>query len=646
MSKGIVTAGGDFGLYNIKKEISIDRLQFEAQRIIAQLAVLDSRLSAMSSDDSEYAFIKIQIASYDTRYRNIKKIIDKITALNNKEYEVWCADLSEELSGCVSLIDVPLPDGTLSQNIRPGYFDKSPYDMERDGGLVSLINTNRLGAYYNWAILPGAQKWLPTYRFGKITAIDYDLNICSLTLDKARSKAQNLDINYQTNFEEVPIKYMECNAGAFDVDDNVLVEFQQQRWESPQVIGFKDNPQPCHFVFYLRPFFNGCPAVKGGEIIEVICEELGYSQTKIVYGSIWNENYSDPRRIGWALPPYYEYYDDFYHYGYDPDNEQPYPGLVGPFIISGYSKSYTIKVRVAPVISGREDITAYFSSADQKNNGLRYVHTHCYITNSEYEYEWYDLSTIRNLRALENANCDIRPDCRMRYIVGNNANAGSGGSLWDIREVMDLEMDEEIFPLVQSSTIDNVNIVINEQEYTYHANVYDIHFSGLKVLKSHSNSPYMHGRDFYFHVYRYPAYTTAYDNAWICWSSPYLADITQGFDYLSYETWIAYYRKLFMPFPTSETKKSMGQYQNPVGYPGIEHPVEYMPEWLGEDGLNYLIPPEYYAIICDDSSGSNPTYPSDWSVQWEKWEWDMGVHTLTGQGERTYGMIDTPCSMF
>jgi predicted transglutaminase-like cysteine proteinase len=44
---------------------------------------------------------------------------------------------------------------------------------------------------------------------------------------------------------DVPIKYMECNAGAFKVGDSVVIEFQGQDWNGPQVVGFNVNPQRC-----------------------------------------------------------------------------------------------------------------------------------------------------------------------------------------------------------------------------------------------------------------------------------------------------------------------------------------------------------------------------------------------------------------
>ncbi|KKK87897.1 hypothetical protein LCGC14_2748630, partial [marine sediment metagenome] len=59
------------------------------------------------------------------------------------------------------------------------------------------------------------------------------------------SSQQNIDVNQGTALVDVPIEYMTCNAAAFAEDDVVLIEFTNQDYTTPKVIGFKDNPQPC-----------------------------------------------------------------------------------------------------------------------------------------------------------------------------------------------------------------------------------------------------------------------------------------------------------------------------------------------------------------------------------------------------------------
>lgn len=85
------------------------------------------------------------------------------------------------------------------------------------------------------------------YRVGTITDIDYNAHTATVELDEALSVAQDLDVNQSMILENIPVKYMDCDANAFVVDDRVVVEFTGQGWESPQVIGFETNPQPCEW---------------------------------------------------------------------------------------------------------------------------------------------------------------------------------------------------------------------------------------------------------------------------------------------------------------------------------------------------------------------------------------------------------------
>jgi len=153
----------------------------------------------------------------------------------------WCADLTEDLSGEVGTIEIP--GESVHLQIQPGYEDNAEYDEDRDGILNPTITQSPAQAYYNLAMLPGWQKWMPTYRHGTLSNLSGDL--CTVTLDQALSSQQDLDVNQSTVLNSVPIDYMECNGAAFSNGDKVLVEFEGQEFTSPKVIGFKDNPQPC-----------------------------------------------------------------------------------------------------------------------------------------------------------------------------------------------------------------------------------------------------------------------------------------------------------------------------------------------------------------------------------------------------------------
>ena len=62
--------------------------------------------------------------------------------------------------------------------------------------------------------------------------------------------------SYTTLLEAVPIEYMNCNAGAFADGDQVIVEFTDQDFSQPKVIGFRSDPQACisAALFFWTPF--------------------------------------------------------------------------------------------------------------------------------------------------------------------------------------------------------------------------------------------------------------------------------------------------------------------------------------------------------------------------------------------------------
>ena len=166
--------------------------------------------------------------------------------------DVWCVDLTEDASGSVATIEV---NGEGGQGILIAPEGRSPNDG--DGYMTAREVQSAEQAFYNAAILPGWQKYAPTYRTGTISNIDYDNDTCSVTLDAAESSAQGLSINQATLLEGVDVEYMYCNAKAFDDGDAVVVQFVGQSWSSPKVIGFVSNPKACspyEIAFLVEPY--------------------------------------------------------------------------------------------------------------------------------------------------------------------------------------------------------------------------------------------------------------------------------------------------------------------------------------------------------------------------------------------------------
>lgn len=236
---------------------------------------------------------------------------------NTQQINAYCSDLTEDISGDVGIIEIA-GNGDKGRNIQPGYAEganPSPaiYDAVRDGQMMKVLMQRFIdssksnissGVYYNWAIRPGWQKWRPNYRYGTITAIDYDLDTCSVALDACVSTdepdGQSMDVNQSSSLSDVDIEYMDCNSAAFVVGDEIIVKFIDNDWGSPNVIGFKDNPQPCYWepwrialcdinnweINAVRSgiaVWNQCPALPYGDFSSIVDGILSFSWTNPLF---------------------------------------------------------------------------------------------------------------------------------------------------------------------------------------------------------------------------------------------------------------------------------------------------------------------------------------------------------------------------
>jgi len=158
----------------------------------------------------------------------------------------WCADYSVSILGAVGTVEVPGAAGISSDMVlvHPGHDGAGAYNATRDGQVQPVIGATFSGAWYNMAMQPGWQKWMPTYRLATITGINHGADTCDVELSAATS-AGGLDINAVSTLAGVPIDYMDCNALVFSIGDQVIVRFVGQSWDHPEVIGFKDHPKEC-----------------------------------------------------------------------------------------------------------------------------------------------------------------------------------------------------------------------------------------------------------------------------------------------------------------------------------------------------------------------------------------------------------------
>jgi len=153
--------------------------------------------------------------------------------------QAWCADLTETAAGTVATLEIPGESDLVL--VAPG----APAATSGDGYLFSRELMSPEQAYFNAAILPGWQKYKPTFRRGVITALDEDNHRANVSLPNARSSAQRLGVNQSSSLTNVPVTYMTCNSAAFAVGDDVVVQFDGQAWSSPRVIGFVSDPRTC-----------------------------------------------------------------------------------------------------------------------------------------------------------------------------------------------------------------------------------------------------------------------------------------------------------------------------------------------------------------------------------------------------------------
>lgn len=250
MGKGTIISHTGDGQYQVSVQYNVERVQAEKAANLAKIANLTDRISE-ETDEQKRNVLKLQKLSLEKR----NEVLDTIQ--ESREITAWCADLTEDLSGDVGLIEVP--GESVAFNIQPGYEGNAAYNAARDGQLTPTLAMTPAAAFYNLAMLPSWQKWKPTYRYGTITAISGDT--ADVSLHVATSTQQGLSVNQESTLTGVPVEYMSCNGGVFEVGDEVLVKFTGQDWGSPAVVGFKDEPKACScaYVFIKNDAEDGTP---------------------------------------------------------------------------------------------------------------------------------------------------------------------------------------------------------------------------------------------------------------------------------------------------------------------------------------------------------------------------------------------------
>ena len=227
-------------------DLLIDDLQAGVEGVREQITKLQTELIALQADTR---ISELRVSELIAENLSALKRRGQLEAVpEGREIEAWCADYTLDLNGDVGLVDVN-DEGGQGVVIQPGYGGEGAYDAFRDGALFPNLGQSGAQIYFNAAVLPGVQKWMPRYRVGQITRLQVDL--CDVALDSATSSAQDLPINQTDILSGVPIVYMDCNGSAFTEGDRVVVRFTSS---GPLVIGFESDPVPCSlFGFVFEP---------------------------------------------------------------------------------------------------------------------------------------------------------------------------------------------------------------------------------------------------------------------------------------------------------------------------------------------------------------------------------------------------------
>lgn len=108
-----------------------------------------------------------------------------------EQRDAWCTDLTENASPGSYAATVDIPGESSLFLLAPGCRVWTP----ADGIMTAREIMSPEQAFFNAALLPGWQKFKPTYRWGTITGINYESDTADVSLAAAFSSAQRLNVN-------------------------------------------------------------------------------------------------------------------------------------------------------------------------------------------------------------------------------------------------------------------------------------------------------------------------------------------------------------------------------------------------------------------------------------------------------------------
>lgn len=241
MGKGEIISHTGEGLYQVKLIHDRRFIDKALERLNQMIAWVDSKIAGFDPGDDRIPVFELMKASYEKRIEYINDL-----APEDPTVSAWCGDYTTDLTGYVGTIEV---DGQTDEiQIYPGYGDEADYNASRDGQLASSMAMSPETTFFNFAMMPGWQRWKPTFKHAILSNLQIRGNkpdLCTITLTNAPSEILGLTTIAQVVYNNVEIDYMSCDGEAFSNGQEVLVMFESQDPTKPKVIGHKDHPPPC-----------------------------------------------------------------------------------------------------------------------------------------------------------------------------------------------------------------------------------------------------------------------------------------------------------------------------------------------------------------------------------------------------------------
>ncbi len=282
MGKAIIVTNKGAGLYSVS-------LVYEHARFTEDIGKLTTAISALSIKPSPTESERWQLASYKTRLQYIN---DKIPDAG--PFDIWCADYSEDIAidevvGIIEHISEQGAAVTIKANSLSGFEGSAVWEV-KDGEIQKVASSIPSAWFYNLAIIAGQQRWRPRYRHATITALDFIKHTASIDFFAASSVMHDYDVNAVPSAVNVPITYLDCNSLAFDVGDEVIVNFPTNNWDTLNVIGFIESPEKCVIPgdFISLPFSDDIAPNGWGEPFTTPPGTIGGANPYVIFDA---ENY-------------------------------------------------------------------------------------------------------------------------------------------------------------------------------------------------------------------------------------------------------------------------------------------------------------------------------------------------------------------